>query len=129
MAVCYGKRFPEGWSRLHSDNARWQYPGHGLVRLAVSDDGTGESWQSATIGERMGSCYPTIIEVEPGVLFCQVDGWCWRCTWTAATQSTSTLNGERICIEATPSGTVASPSPTCSSWTIVETDLYLNPAG
>ena len=25
-----------------------------------------------------GSCYTTIIEVEPAVIFCQVDGWFFR---------------------------------------------------
>ena len=78
MAVSYGKRFPEGWSLVRGDNECWECPGHGLVRLAVSEDGTGESWQVASIGSWMGSCYSTIIEVEPGVLFCQVDGWYWR---------------------------------------------------
>lgn len=78
VAVSYGKRFPEGWSRLRSDHERWKYPGQGLIRLAISEDGTGESWQVATIGREMGSCYSTIIEVEPGVLFCQVDGWFWH---------------------------------------------------
>ncbi len=78
VAVSYGKRYPEGWSLVRSDAERFKYPGHGLVRLAISEDGTGESWQVATIGSRMGSCYSTIIEVEPGVLFCQVDGWYWR---------------------------------------------------
>lgn len=78
VAVSYGKRFPESWSRLRSDEERFAYPGQGLIRLAISADGTGESWQAATIGEQMGSCYSTIIEVEPGVLFCQVDGWYWH---------------------------------------------------
>jgi len=78
VAVSYGKRFPEGWSRLRSDHERWKYPGQGLISLAISEDGTGESWQVETIGREMGSCYSTIIEVEPGVLFCQVDGWFWH---------------------------------------------------
>lgn len=78
LAVAYGKRYPEGWSHVRGDGGRWSYPGEGLMLLAINEDGTGESWQVAQIGERIGSCYPTIIEVEPNVLFCQVDGWYWR---------------------------------------------------
>ena len=78
LAVVYGKRYPEGWSRVRGDGQRWTYPAHGLILLAINEDGTGESWEVAKIGEKMGSCYPTIIEVEPNVLFCQVDCWYWR---------------------------------------------------
>jgi len=31
----------------------------------------------------MGSCYSTIFEVQPNVIFCQVDGWHWRITLKA----------------------------------------------
>lgn len=80
LALSYGNRFPPGWSRITQggDQARWDWPGPGLVKLAISPDGTGEAWIDTTIGSGMGSCYSTIMEIEPNVLFCQVDGWVWR---------------------------------------------------
>ena len=78
IVLSYGKRYPEGWSRIRDDYARWKYPGVGLVKLAISSDGTGENWQETTIGSRLGSTYTTIIEVEPNILFCQIDGWFFR---------------------------------------------------
>jgi len=82
LALSYGQRFPPGWSRItpEGDSARYQaeWPGAGLVKLAISPDGTGESWLDTTIGSAMGSCYSTIMETEPNLLFCQVDGWYWR---------------------------------------------------
>ena len=48
--------------------------------LAINSDGTGHDWEVTTIGREMGSVYPTMFEVEPNVLFCQVDGWYWRVT-------------------------------------------------
>ncbi len=80
LALSYGKRYPEGWSRItpEGDHARWEYPGEGLVKLAISADGLGETWTEAIVGRRMGSCYSTIVEAEPNVVFCQVDGWYWR---------------------------------------------------
>jgi hypothetical protein len=80
VLLSYGKRFPEGWSKLtpSGDHERWRYPGAGLVKLAISADGTGTSWQQATIGSEMGSCYSTIFEVEPNLILCQVDDWYWR---------------------------------------------------
>ena len=82
LAVIYGNRFPPGWSRITpgGDHARWYWPGPGLVKLAISSDGTGKDWEITTIGREMGSVYPTMFEVEPNVLFCQVDGWYWRVT-------------------------------------------------
>jgi hypothetical protein len=82
LAVIYGNRFPPGWSRITpgGDHARWYWPGPGLVKLAINSDGTGKDWEVTTIGREMGSVYPTMFEVEPNVLFCQVDGWCWRVT-------------------------------------------------
>ena len=62
------------------DHGRWYWPGPGLVKLAISSDGTGKDWEVTTIGREMGSVYPTMFEVEPNVLFCQVDGWYWRVT-------------------------------------------------
>jgi len=82
IALSYGRRFPQGWSRITpgGDGGRWQYPGEGLVNLAISPDGTGQTWVDHVIGRRMGSCYSTIFEVQPNVIFCQVDGW-----WMAGT--------------------------------------------
>ena len=82
LAVIYGNRFPPGWSRITpgGDHTRWYWPGPGLVKLAINSDGTGKDWEVTTIGREMGSVYPTMFEVEPNVLFCQVDGWCWRVT-------------------------------------------------
>ena len=76
LALSYGHRFPPGWSRISAEGdwARFQWPGAGLVKLAVSPDGTGETWVETTIASGMGSCYSTIMETEPNVLFCQVDG-------------------------------------------------------
>lgn len=80
LALTYGKRFPEGWSRIvpGGDKSRWVYPGEGLLKLAISDDGTGEAWRECVVDRRCGSCYSTTFEVEPGVLFSQVDGWTFR---------------------------------------------------
>jgi len=80
LALSYGVRFPAGWSSITSegDHARFTYPGVGLVNLAISSDGTGEDWLCATVASGMGSCYTTMYEVEPGLLFLQVDGWYWR---------------------------------------------------
>ncbi|MDA0990232.1 MAG: sialidase family protein [Verrucomicrobia bacterium] len=80
LVVSFGMRFPVGWSRItpEGDHGRWTWPGSGLVQLAINDDGTGRSWVQATIGEGLGSCYTTLFEVEPNMLFCQVDGWYWR---------------------------------------------------
>ena len=82
LAVIHGNRFPPGWSRITpgGDHARWYWPGPGLVKLAINSDGTGKDWEVTTIGREMGSVYPTMFEVEPNVLFCQVDGWYWRVT-------------------------------------------------
>jgi hypothetical protein len=52
--------------------------GAGLVKLAISSDGTGRDWKETTIGQKMRSSYSTIFEVEPNLIFCQVDGLYWR---------------------------------------------------
>lgn len=80
LALSYGVRYPAGWSRIspEGDHGRWVYPGKGLVKLAISPDGTGHEWIDSTIGHNLGSVYTTILETEPNVLFCQVDGWYWR---------------------------------------------------
>ena len=79
VALSWGRRYPEGWSRLdeEGDAARFSYPGDGIVNLALSDDG-GKTWTNHRIARGMGSCYSTIFEVEPDILFFQVDQWIWR---------------------------------------------------
>jgi hypothetical protein len=78
-ALSWGKRFPEGYSRLDSvdDATRFAYPGEGLVNLAISEN-NGKSWINHPVATGMGSCYSTIFEVEPGILFFQADQWIWR---------------------------------------------------
>ena len=80
LALSYGMRFPPGWSRItpEGDHGRWVWPGAGLVKLAISSDGTGHDWVETTIGSGLGSVCTTMFETEPNVLFCQVDGWYWR---------------------------------------------------
>ena len=51
--------------------------------LAVSEDGQGNTWSAVTVAPPTSwannrSGYPTIFEVEPGVVFYQADGDCWR---------------------------------------------------
>ena len=77
VALVYGQRFPVGVS-LPRCEPRWSWPGCGLVRLAVSEDGRGRQWTDTVIGTHMGSCYATIHEPEPKRLVCQTDGWYWK---------------------------------------------------
>ncbi len=70
ILLSYGERFPTG-SYLKPKKRG------ALVKFALSDDG-GEEWRVATVAEGMGSSYSTILEVEPNLIFCQVDGWFWR---------------------------------------------------
>ena len=79
IALSWGRRYPAGWSMIapEPDHVRFEYPGQGEVNLAISDDG-GRSWANQTLATNAGSCYSTIIEVEPNVLLCQVDQWVWR---------------------------------------------------
>jgi hypothetical protein len=81
VALSWGRRFPEGWSQVgpEGDEKRFDYPGQGFTNLAISEDG-GATWRSQRIAQGTGSCYSTIFEVEPNVIFCQVDQWCWRVT-------------------------------------------------
>lgn len=79
VALSWGRRFPEGWSQVttEGDKGLFKYPGEGYTNLSVSDD-AGKTWQTTIVGKKTGSCYSTIFEVEPNVVFCQVDRWCWR---------------------------------------------------
>ena len=69
LALSYGVRFPPGWSHIspEGDHGRWTQPGAGLVKLAMSPDGTGERWVETTVGSGLGSCYSTLFETEPNI--------------------------------------------------------------
>ena len=79
VALSWGRRFPEGWSEISSggDKGRFEYPGEGYTSLSVSNDG-GSTWDSHKILTKSGSCYSTIFEVEPAVVFMQADQWYCR---------------------------------------------------
>ncbi len=83
VALSWGRRYPEGWSTVdpEGDQERFkrQYPGHGYTNLSISDDG-GLSWVNHKVMKQSGSCYSTIIEVEPNVVFMLVDQWHCRIT-------------------------------------------------
>ena len=81
VALSWGRRYPEGWSQLDAqgDVDRFVYPGAGVLNLSLSSDG-GRSWRTQPLGRGLGSCYSTLIEVEPDVLFLQVDQWIGRVT-------------------------------------------------
>jgi hypothetical protein len=79
VALSWGRRFPEGWSIVtpEGDKGRFEFPGYGYTTLSISMDG-GLSWTGHKVMERSGTCYSTIIEVEPGVVFMLVDEWYCR---------------------------------------------------
>jgi hypothetical protein len=81
VALSWGRRFPEGWSTItrEGDKGRYVYPGEGYTSLSISNDG-GVTWTSHKIIRKSGSCYSTIFEVEPNVVFMQVDQWYCRIT-------------------------------------------------
>jgi hypothetical protein len=81
VALSWGRRFPEGWSEISAkgDKGRFEYPGEGYTSLAISSDG-GSTWYNNKIIANSGSCYSTIIEVEPNVVFLQSDQWYCRVT-------------------------------------------------
>jgi len=81
VVLSWGRRFPEGWSNIspEGDKGRFVYPGYGYTNLAISDDG-GLSWNNHKIIQKSGSCYSTIFEIEPLVVFMQSDQWYCRVT-------------------------------------------------
>jgi hypothetical protein len=81
VALSWGRRFPEGWSIVspEGDKGRFEFPGYGYTSLSISND-DGLTWASHKIMERSGTCYSTIIEVEPKVVFMLVDEWYCRIT-------------------------------------------------
>jgi len=88
VALSWGRRYPEGWSKISSegDQSLFKYPGEGYTNLAISDDG-GAKWTTSKIAQRTGSCYSTIFEVESNVIFFQVDQWYWRVKLKSKTSS------------------------------------------
>ena len=81
VALSWGRRFPETWSTIDSqgDAARFKYPGVGVVNLAISSDG-GATWVNTKVAQRGGSCYSTIFEMAPNIIFLQVEQRFWRVT-------------------------------------------------
>jgi len=79
VALSWGRRFPEGWSKLNpeGDKGAFIYPGRGYTNLAISNDG-GLTWENHKIISNSGSCYSTIFEVEPDIIFMQSDQWYCR---------------------------------------------------
>lgn len=79
VALSWGKRFPEGWSKItpEGDKGAFHFPGNGYTNLAISNDG-GLSWVNHIVLKNSGTCYSTIIEVEPNIIFCQIDQWNMR---------------------------------------------------
>ena len=75
LLLAFGQRFPAGSAGGPGE------PGIGasLIQLAMSPDGTGRTWQGpVTIGAGIFGTYPTIIEVEPNLIFCHAGGEFWR---------------------------------------------------
>jgi hypothetical protein len=81
VALSWGRRFPEGWSKIthEGDKGLFTYPGKGYTSLSISKDG-GLSWNTFKILQPSGTGYSTIFEVEPNVIFMQVDQWYCRVT-------------------------------------------------
>jgi hypothetical protein len=79
VALSWGRRYPEGWSQVtpEGDKGHYVYPGEGYNNLSISND-NGITWVTDKIDKNTGSCYSTIFEIEPNVIFYQVDRWCWR---------------------------------------------------
>lgn len=79
VALSWGRRFPEGWSIIspEGDKGRFEFPGPGYTNLSISEDG-GISWLTHKVLKHSGTCYSSIIEVEPNVLFMLVDQWYCR---------------------------------------------------
>ncbi|MBL8259671.1 MAG: exo-alpha-sialidase [Candidatus Competibacteraceae bacterium] len=81
VALGWGRRYREGWSKItpEGDQFYFKYPGEGDSNLAISEDG-GQTWVNHKIARKTGSTYSTIFEVEPNVIFYQVDQWIGRIT-------------------------------------------------
>lgn len=81
VVLSWGRRYPEGWSKITLEGDRFYFksPGEGITNLAISNDG-GATWINHKIAQRTGTTYSSIFEVEPNVIFFQVDQWVWRVT-------------------------------------------------
>lgn len=81
VALSWGRRFPEGWSQItpEGDKGHFEFPGSGYTNLSISNDG-GITWLTHKVMEQSGTCYSSIIEVEPNVVFMLVDQWYRRIT-------------------------------------------------
>jgi hypothetical protein len=79
VALSWGRRFPEGWSKITpaGDKGLFVYPGKGYTSLSVSND-NGIKWETSKIIHNSGSCYSTIFELEPNIVFMQSDQWYCR---------------------------------------------------
>lgn len=79
IVLSWGRRFPEGWSVVspEGDKGRFRFPGEGSTNLSISNDG-GLTWNTSKILQKSGTCYSIIFEVEPNVIFMQVDQWFCR---------------------------------------------------
>ncbi|MCI0563609.1 MAG: glycoside hydrolase [Nitrososphaera sp.] len=89
LALSWGRRYPEGWSKItpEGDQIQFKYPGEGYTNLAISSD-SGATWINRKVAQKTGSGYSTIFEVEPNVIFFQVDQWVWRVTLKPKTNLT-----------------------------------------
>lgn len=79
VLLSYGMRWPAG---SYIDQSRPGWKQRSLLKFAISEDGNEnwDQWQVAVMPTGMGSSYSTVIEVEPNVIFCQVDGRLWQVT-------------------------------------------------
>jgi len=78
LALVYGNRFPVGTSprMFHDEIESAMFCNQ--VKLAVSKDGRGRQWIETVIGYNRGTTYVAAMEVEPNVILCQTDAFCWR---------------------------------------------------
>ena len=75
VLLAFGRRFPAGSPGGPGESGI----GASLIQLAMSLNGTGKAWQGPiTIGRKIFGTYPTIIEVEPNLIFCHAGGCFWR---------------------------------------------------
>ena len=80
LALAYGQIVPPKGSRQeYWDNYETAADHRRRCRLAINDDGTGESWSVITVADHAPrSAYPSIFEVGPNTLVYQSDLDLWR---------------------------------------------------
>jgi hypothetical protein len=78
LVLAYGNRYPVGTTprTFHDQIETCMF--NNQVKLAVSKDGRGRQWIDMVIGYDLGTTYVSVMEVEPNVLLCQTDAYCWR---------------------------------------------------